>query len=432
MFANLQKILCCSNTLPSDYQIKENGTNSEKTLVLPLSQIQAETRAELESKKEIIYYSSLSSDVYSIELSDIIESSTAKIKKVVFGTNHCLILLTDTSNPNKTYLAGFGSNTNGQLGLDVYSKNKSDEDLHSKNYYDKVFQITVLNENVKIIDIAASNNFSLLLVYDTIKKQQSLLRFELTQEEVFALGSGDTPSITPVKSEECPQDILNHLTHIYAKNGRVILQYDSKDTTLYAKGIMFNMDIFETYKVFQQCPYKKISQLSLGLNHCLILFTDNTLISFGHNEYGELGVEGDNPKKIYNINFFEDRKIKKISTGSRHNLILCEDGSLFSFGDNSSNQCMGDKKYYPSPKLMKIKDIVDIECGGKISLCKNKKGEVFAWGECDYLFKDEIFNSSSLNKEENFRLMNDIKLKSIAGLFAGDDVSLFYTEQFTK
>ncbi len=81
---------------------------------------------------------------------------------------------------------------------------------------------------------------------------------------------------------------------------------------------------------------------------------------------------------------------------------------------------------------MKIKDIVDIECGGKISLCKNKKGEVFAWGECDYLFKDEIFNSSSLNKEENFRLMNDIKLKSIAGLFAGDDVSLFYTEQFTK
>lgn len=430
MLANLQKFFCCSNTLPPSYQIEESSgfDNSNKYLVLPLSRMNSKTKNEIGAEKELIYYSNQDAEVYSINLSDVIKKPSLSIKKVVFGTNHCLILLIETEHPEKTYLAGFGANNKGQLGLDVFSKKSSDEDINAKNYYDRVHLINAFDINTIIVDIAASNDFSLVLVVDSLTKKKKLYRFELSQSDLFNLGNFTVNRISSVKEEKCGQDIIENITHIYAKNGRILLQ-DDTENTLYIKGMMFSMDICDKYKLFKKFQDKKIAQVSLGLNHCLILFTNNSLVSLGHNEYGELGLKCYNPKLVNELRFFEGHTIKKISSGLRHNLVLCEDGTLYAFGDNHSKQCAGESSFYSEPRIVNIKDVVDIECGGKFSLCKNRKGEVFTWGLCDFFFRDEIYNSSS-NNGDYFRLLNDIKLKNINGMFAGDYVVLFYAEKF--
>ena len=64
-------------------------------------------------------------------------------------------------------------------------------------------------------------------------------------------------------------------------------------------------------------------------------------MSWGDNTYGELGIENslfaEHPIKL---TFFE-QKIKKITTGARHSLILDEFNKVFAFGDNSEGQCTG-------------------------------------------------------------------------------------------
>ena len=428
MLANFKKFFCCSNTLPASYQVEVKHTDSDKNLVLPLSRMQSRVKSKIESAKELIYYSDSNNEVYSINLSDIVNISTITIKKVVFGTGHCLILLCQSDNPDKTFLAGFGANSNGQLGLDVFSKNSSDEDLNRKNTYDKVVLVQVFKESQKIIDIAACQNFSLVLVEDISTHQKKLYRFELSQDELFNLGNFTVNRTNPVKLEICSDEIIENISHIYAKNGRILLQ-DDKESAIYIKGMLFNMDICVKYKLFKKFPSKKISQISLGLNHCIILFTDNSLMSIGHNEYGELGAKCFNPKQLNPLNFYEGHTIQKISTGLRHNLVLCEDGTLFAFGDNGAKQCLGDYDFYLEPKVMNIKDVYDIECGGKFSIIKNTKGEVYAWGECYFLFKEELF-TNYMKTEDNIRIINDIKLKKITGIYAGENAVVFYAEEF--
>jgi alpha-tubulin suppressor-like RCC1 family protein len=47
------------------------------------------------------------------------------------------------------------------------------------------------------------------------------------------------------------------------------------------------------------------------------------IFSFGNNEYGELGgFDGENSSKLFNIEFFDDKKIKDFCCGSHSNYIL--------------------------------------------------------------------------------------------------------------
>ena len=430
MLQNFQRFFCCSPSLPPTYQTDLNTSSitSSNAVVLPLSKMDTFTKNQIESTKELLYYHDNDSDVYSIHLNDIINIPSLSIEKIDFGLNHCLILLKDDSQqPPKTFLAGFGDNSQGQLGLDVYSKKQS-QSTENKNFYKEVVLINPFTSNQYILDIAASNNFSLVLVKDNITKEKTFYRFELNQDELFSIGNFTYKSINPLKIEECPKEIVQNVSKIYAKNERIILQTELNNS-IYIKGMSFHLDIYLKYKLFKQFK-ESINHISIGVNHCLILFSDNTLISVGHNEYGELGTPCINPKQMNKLStFYAGHTIKKICSGFRHNLVLCEDGMLFAFGDNHSKQCLGDGDYCPEPKVVNIKDVVDIICGGKFSLAKNRHGEVFAWGECDFLFKEER-TSNYCKAGDSMRLINDIKLKSIAAMFAGDDEVVFYAEKF--
>lgn len=100
---------------------------------------------------------------------------------------------------------------------------------------------------------------------------------------------------------------------------------------------------------------------------------DKRLFAIGDNTYGEIGIEDNcNLEKVNEIKFFNNnnqinnQKISKIAVGARHSLVLLNDGSLYSFGDNSDGQCTGFSTRYNAPNKIATElsgKIVDVKCG---------------------------------------------------------------------
>ena len=78
------------------------------------------------------------------------------------------------------------------------------------------------------------------------------------------------------------------------------------------------------------------------------------------------------------INFEESSKIKEISCGKFHTLILLDDGRVFSFGDSKNNFEISQIEF-PDP-------IVSVSSGWMHSLAISSKGEIYSWGSGFYFF----------------------------------------------
>jgi hypothetical protein len=104
------------------------------------------------------------------------------VLKIVCGNNHGLILLGRIThiNVDNNDVAGFGSNEQGQLGIPL----KSDT---SKNYYQNLafnqIKISAIKESFEFQDIAAGENYSLLLV--KVKDKSILFWVGITQESKY-------------------------------------------------------------------------------------------------------------------------------------------------------------------------------------------------------------------------------------------------------
>lgn len=76
----------------------------------------------------------------------------------------------------------------------------------------------------------------------------------------------------------------------------------------------------------------------------------------------------------------EEKKIAKIATGCRNSLVLYDDGTLYSFGDNSDGQCCGFSSRIPVPSIIgqELKGkIIDVFCG--YNHCFIIMGKGFFW-----------------------------------------------------
>ena len=195
-----------------------------------------------------------------------------------------------------------------------------------------------------------------------------------------------------------------------------------------------------------------------GGYHTITLSNDGTLHSFGHNEYGQLGLGHYNnvslPKPIPNLpkinlvscggfftvcvdyegfiwsfgqnklgqlgtgnttNFNVPQKIQDIppvlsvSCGDSHTLIITTDSNLWSWGNNGSGQlCLGNKENQMKPQKTSFSNISKISTGVHHSLFQNDKGEIFSCGynrlgQCclGHFDSPQITPSLILNAPEN-------------------------------
>ena len=344
-----------------------------------------------------------------------------EVIKIVCGLSHCLLLIKENNVKN---LYGFGLNDEGQLGLEIQNASQDNQDTYFRiNIPQNIIHI----QNYEIIDIAAGDNFSIILIRDNQGNNNNinennmimnenninnsnyhLIKFGIDENEKYRFGI--LPKKTYIKEIQLPEKNME-IKHIYAFGKRIILQKRTNDNKefIYMGGMDFSgfeLDDFQILKFNEELFLnKKIKNLCLGTNHCIILDEENNLYGIGDNTYGELGVSKVNvdsfslldkdllskiwfqnadKKKFSNKNEFQ---IKKIVCGARHTLILSNDGKIFCLGDNSENQCYGLETRIQKPIKLELgieKEIVDVYSGYTHNLIIIKNGdkeEILTWGD---------------------------------------------------
>lgn len=121
--------------------------------------------------------------------------------------------------------------------------------------------------------------------------------------------------------------------------------------------------------------------------HLFVCLTNDDIYVMGKNENGQLGVGDRESRELPVKVILPGIKVKKISTGRFHSLMLSESGDVYVCGANNCGQCgMGENvKDILLPILLDIKEIVvDIACGWNHSLVCTSSGALYAFGHPEY------------------------------------------------
>jgi len=163
-----------------------------------------------------------------------------------------------------------------------------------------------------------------------------------------------------------------------------------------------------------------------------MILATNELYVYGNNTYGELGEkEFKNVYTFTKLNYFQNNNLQilKISAGARHNLILCSDFTIYSFGDNSQFQCSGLNGAYSSPyKIIKDNnlEIIDIYAGYNFSVLLSKKGLIWSFGDnSNHKYGTDI----NLKGSSNPVFSNDMLGLKVGKIFVGiNNIAILLSE----
>ena len=286
------------------------------------------------------------------------------VKKIVCGKSHCIILLNNNS------LIGFGSNAEGQLGLALEKKD-----------YLQITQLPInipnINmENSQILDIAAGDEFSLVLIR-TQEEHYLIVRFGTDIINKYA----NVPNTVCQKIEQLPE-LNGPITNILAFEKRKI--FCTENNEIFIGGSDFSGTEINEYILLKKFD-NKIENIYLQKESCIVQDSNNNIFGLGDNSYKELGIGFNfSMNEFKKLGFkFSKSPIKKISAGARHLLFLLQSGELYCVGDNSEGQCCGATSTCVFPAKLELnskKKIVDCYAGYNHNLIILENGSVYTWG----------------------------------------------------
>jgi len=176
---------------------------------------------------------------------------------------------------------------------------------------------------------------------------------------------------------------------------------------------------------------KKVVAVSAGTVHSLALCSDGTVYSWGHSNGGRLGNGGSasgsapasNPVAVDMTGVLAGKKVVSIAAGSWHNLVLCSDGTLVTWGSNSTGGQLGNN-YSPFGSSVPLlvtdpnsvlagKTPATISTGTYHNLVLCTDGTLVAWGFNENV--GAVGDGSNLNRSVPVRV-------STAGVLAGKTV----------
>jgi alpha-tubulin suppressor-like RCC1 family protein len=136
---------------------------------------------------------------------------------------------------------------------------------------------------------------------------------------------------------------------------------------------------------------RSIVQVSAGAAHNLLLADDGTVFSFGSNDHGRTGRDTSSGETtvatMIDTRNLGGRSIVQVSAGFFHSLLLADDGTVFSFGWNSSGRTglgttSGNTTVATLIDTSNLSDrsIVQVDAGALHSLVLADDGSVFSFG----------------------------------------------------
>lgn len=136
---------------------------------------------------------------------------------------------------------------------------------------------------------------------------------------------------------------------------------------------------------------KTIAAVASGYRHSLALCSDGTLAAWGRNSSGELGdgttTSRDKPVLVNRDGSLGGKTVVAIAAGDAHSLVLCSDGTLFAWGSGDSGR-LGNggtaSSRVPiavlSSGVLAGKRPVAISCAGSCNLVLCEDGSLVSWG----------------------------------------------------
>jgi alpha-tubulin suppressor-like RCC1 family protein len=121
--------------------------------------------------------------------------------------------------------------------------------------------------------------------------------------------------------------------------------------------------------------------------HSIVLKEDGTVWSWGDNEFGQLGIgnsdiiNSSTPRRIEGVH-----GVVAVAVGNKHSLALTDEGNVWSWGNNTEGQ-IGHANQTESyvPKLIHgLTNVVSIASGYSHSIVLKEDGTVWTWGENNF------------------------------------------------
>jgi len=275
-------------------------------------------------------------------------------KQISGGGYHSLVLLNDGT------VKAFGMNSNGELGLD--------------NTIDKNIPTLSTLSNVK--QIVGSNCFSLALLNDG-----TVMGFGWNANGELGLGNVDTPYMSPTLIPS-----LTNVKQIACGNSHSLVLLNDGTVMVFGNNTYGQLGLGNTANSTSPTlipNLTNVKQIACGVFHSLVLLNDGTVKAFGFNAAGQLGLGNTTtpyttPTLIPNIT-----NVKQIEGGGYHSLILLNDGTVMGFGYNNNGQLgLGNVTTpYTTPTLIpNLSNVKQISCGIYHSLVLLNDGTVKVWG----------------------------------------------------
>jgi alpha-tubulin suppressor-like RCC1 family protein len=312
-------------------------------------------------------------------------------------------------------------------------------------------------------DVNVGDDFSIVTVKDLTRNNLLMIRFQLSKDDQFEILSNNNNTIKNcITKEKFDTSDNKGIKQVGCFGNRILVL--TNNNSLYMKGILYDMS---NATEFKKCAKfnENILYFTLGINNCLLLSEENVIYAIGHNEYKEFGIPDEEQiknkytikksrskllpedlkkslmktngnindnynEKIFVNNFFKERglTIQKVSTGARHSMVLCTNGELYCFGDNSDGQCSGFEKIVDEPTLIEFEDedeiIIDIKAGFNHSIAKGLSKKVYVWG--DSTWGKIGIKESTIDQFDPLEI-NDMKIRNVINMFAGPMHSGFFT-----
>jgi alpha-tubulin suppressor-like RCC1 family protein len=207
-----------------------------------------------------------------------------------------------------------GENGSGQLGLGDYSLSEGFVDL------------------ANVVAMAAGSEHSVFLLGDGTV-------FACGDNSFGQLGIG-APGSTPV-----PMPVqLDHVVAVSAGAAHTLFLLENGD--VYACGLndrgQLGLGGFSSYPVYEPRQVQSIygaQAISAGAYHSLVRLSDGSVLAFGANDKGQLGLGSSAPTSVDSPNCIQGLShILAISAGESHSLFLRADATVYACGSNSNGQ----------------------------------------------------------------------------------------------
>lgn len=164
----------------------------------------------------------------------------------------------------------------------------------------------------------------------------------------------------------------------------------------------------------------KIIDVQTGREHCLLLDNAGNVFTFGCGSRGQLGhsmLEDEDEPKL--VEALAGIKIKQISAGGWHSCAVSYDGDLYTWGWNSNGQMgLKNQNVMATPtvidinsNLSSVENVVKVACGSKHTVILLDNGKVYGmgWNKYHQLTDLNIEEENVLNPVliYDFNLVND-------------------------